>query len=102
MDALKFLAREGKGSLTKPGDERDLYGSPMHVACLSNNRPVLEYLLSETEAFDKQYDALTMASSKVNYGGMNVFHICTRTGSIDCLDMLLTFLKAQLTEQIIK
>ena len=47
--SLKYLIREGKADITKPGDERNLYGSAFHVAALCDHVHVLEYLLTETE-----------------------------------------------------
>ena len=35
-------------SLTLPGDELNIYGSVLHVACLGNQSKILEYLLEES------------------------------------------------------
>jgi hypothetical protein len=48
----------------------------MHVAFLGNQFKILEYLLQETEAKDKDFDPLMMASVYENYGANNCLHIC--------------------------
>ena len=94
LETLQYLVRDAKASLTKGGDELNLYGSVMHIACLCNHVDVVNYLLTETEAHDEEYDALSMVTAKVNYGGMNVFHICARQGAIESFQSLMEYLEA--------
>ena len=78
LDILQYLARDAKAKISANGDPLNLYGSVLHIACLCNQTQIVEYLLRETEADDKEYDAIDFCTSKLNYGGLNVFHICAR------------------------
>ena len=47
-EILEYLARDGKAKLSAKGDDLNLYGSVLHIACLCNHTEIIEYLLSET------------------------------------------------------
>ena len=47
LDAFIFLIQKG-AHLGKTGDELNIYGSELHVACLAGNEKALKFLLSDT------------------------------------------------------
>lgn len=75
---MTYLVKEVGCSLTKLGDDDNLYGSPMHLVCLMDNVEILDYLCNETNAIDKEYNPMIMASAIVNYGGNGCLHVCGR------------------------
>lgn len=88
------MVEEAKSSLTKAGDERNLFGSPVHMACLCDNSEALYYLLFECQ--QEGYDPLEIAVKKKNYGGMTAMHLCARQGSMNCYEVLLNFILSKL------
>ena len=50
------MSCEASASLTLPGDELNIYGSVMHVACLGNQVQSLKFLLYNTAILDKDFD----------------------------------------------
>ena len=93
LEILEYLARDGKAKLSANGDSLNIYGSVLHLACFSNQPHIVEYLLLETNAYDKEYDPIDFCTSKLNYGCLNVFHICARQGTVECFKLILNFLQ---------
>ena len=75
------------------GDPLNIYGSVMHVGALCNHVEAIAYLLGETEAHDPEYSPVAMVSSIVNYGAMNVYHVCARSNAVETFELMFTFLK---------
>lgn len=96
---LKYFCEETDADIHAVGDELNIYGSPMHLACLCKHQEVLAYLCSDTF---KDTEMLIMASTKVNYGGNNCTHICAMQGSVDCFLILFAFFKQRMSDQITK
>ena len=44
---IKYLCEETDADINAIGDELNIYGSPMHLACLCKQEEVLKYLTSE-------------------------------------------------------
>lgn len=102
LEMLRYLVREAGASLTKPGDELNIYGSPMHLACLCDHDHILQYLAYETEAPDKEFNPLLMASALTNYGANTCLHVCAAQGAEKCYEVLIQFLYTCLDEDLLK
>ena len=88
---LEYLLKESKADFSKVGDEKNLYGSPLHMACLCNQARGLKYMLHDLVT--EGYDAVHMSSKLVNYGGLTCLHICARQNAVDCFKILIDFLQ---------
>ena len=47
LEIIQYLVREAGSSLTKHGDPQNIYGGPMHLACLVDNVEMFAYLCNE-------------------------------------------------------
>ena len=72
---IDYLVKNG-GDLNKHGEELNIYGSPMHMACLCNLPETVEFLLDP--GLQEGYNPLTVCSARLNYGALNVFHVCAK------------------------
>ena len=86
LSILDYLVRECKADLDKKGDDLNLFGSPMHMACLTKQSEVLEYLLNDDLV--EGYDPVAVIAGKTNYGALNVFHICAKQNAVQCFKIL--------------
>ena len=76
INSIEYLVKEGKAKFSMKGDDKNLFGSPLHMAILCNNKEALAYMLHELKC--EGYDPVHMASEYVNYGGLTCLHICAR------------------------
>ena len=98
IDILNYLVHECKADLDKKGDDLNLFGSPMHMACLTKQSEVLEYLLDDDLL--EGYDPVAVIAGKTNYGALNVFHICAKQNAVQCFKILKQFLHERLPNSI--
>ena len=74
---LQYLCGQTNADLNKKADKDNIYGSPIHMACLCNNFECLEYLLKFGK---KGFEPLKMVTLQGNYGGLKPMHVCARQG----------------------
>ena len=72
----------------------------MHMACLTQQTEVLQYLL--TEDLVEGYDPIAVVAGKTNYGALNVFHICAKQNAVRCFKILMEYMNGRLPLSIQK